>query len=218
MFANPVPPDDLSLLNGADLFEQHCTECHGWDPSEQYTDLYSEDPVDVDDPLLDILQPSTDVEEEPDFIEEPEDYWPDYAERPDEDVLGEDERLKSDVLDDLTSAIDEIYNDESDPWGYEVEDYDDYETYEELLDEDEDAIEASLDQDALEAERRMPGATDLTDPDEYVYGTTETDLYDSIAHGTGPTMQGFAGVLRTENDVWDLVNYIRSLWGQNYVD
>jgi len=55
-------------------------------------------------------------------------------------------------------------------------------------------------------------ATDLTDPEAYYNGSTEQDIYTSIAQGAGVAMPAWQQQLKTEDAVWDMVNFIRSLW------
>jgi len=213
--ANPVPADELSLLNGADHFARHCTRCHGWNPSEQYDSLYGDDPIAGPDPLLDIAEeaPQDDPDLLPEAIEEDVDDWPEWAgPPPEEEIDYEDERQT--ILNDLNSAIDAHYADESEPWGYEVYREERVDTGGDELPSIAEVFGEDADGDGL----RAPGATDLTDPDSFVYGTSETDLFANIANGTGPSMPGFLGELGGEDAVWDLVNYIRSLWGEDWID
>jgi copper transport protein len=54
-------------------------------------------------------------------------------------------------------------------------------------------------------------ATDLTAPKFYKHGIAEGEIFRSIKDGAGETMPTFAGQL-TDQEIWHLVNYIRSLW------
>jgi cbb3-type cytochrome c oxidase subunit III len=54
-------------------------------------------------------------------------------------------------------------------------------------------------------------ATDLTSPKLWKNGTTEGEIYRSIREGQGASMPTFKTQLK-EEDMWHLVNYIRSLW------
>ncbi len=199
--ANPVPPDDLSLLKGADLFGEHCTECHGWDPLDQYTELYvpDEEGTGIDfDELIDIAQ-GTEPEEE---IEVPED-WPDWAQLPDPGSQANETSVRAEILEELTRAIDDAYG-----------------TEEQELDE-EFAVEDPFASEELAVDEHDPpmeGATDVTNPDAFFFGTSEQELYNSIANGVGVGMPGWLGKLPGDNDIWDLVNYIRSLWGEDWLD
>jgi len=212
--ANPVPADELSLLSGASAFERLCTDCHGWDPSRQYESLYDEDPVDAPDPLFDT---DGDEEAEPDLLvleEEEDDDWPEWADPLPEDLEDEEADLRASLLGDLTSAIDDAYLD--DEYAY---DWDREEAAPEVAADDELApLEEVFGENRDGTLERAPGATDLTDPDSFVYGTTEMDLFFNIANGTGPGMPGSMDQLGSEAEVWNLVNYIRSLWGEDWVD
>ncbi len=57
-------------------------------------------------------------------------------------------------------------------------------------------------------------ATDLTDPDAYYNGSSEDDMYNSIAHGAGVGMPPWKDQLKTDEAIWDLVNLIRSWWSE----
>jgi mono/diheme cytochrome c family protein len=57
-------------------------------------------------------------------------------------------------------------------------------------------------------------ATDLTDPEAYYNGSTEQDIHTSIAQGAGVGMPPWQAQLKTEEAIWDLVNFIRSLWSE----
>ncbi|MEZ5570007.1 MAG: hypothetical protein R3E54_16995 [Halioglobus sp.] len=204
-----VPDDEISLLNGAENFERYCTECHGWKPSEQYESLYGEDPIDEPDPLFAekaVVAPDNTLPEP-----EPLDDWPKWAGPPPaEDDPAADVRL--DVLSDLVSAIDDVYEEDADD-SWRLTSDDPVEAADDALDALEDALSDDLDEEPELA--RAPGATDLTDPDNYLLGTSEADLYYHIANGTGSGMPGFLPRLGSEEAVWDLVNYIRSLWGED---
>ena len=55
-------------------------------------------------------------------------------------------------------------------------------------------------------------ATNLTEPDEYYSGASPQAIHDSISSGAGVAMPAFAPQLKQPEDVWHLVNFIRSLW------
>ena len=54
-------------------------------------------------------------------------------------------------------------------------------------------------------------ATDLTSPKLYKSGTSEGEIFRSIRDGAGETMPPFKAQL-SNDDMWNLVNFIRSLW------
>ena len=55
-------------------------------------------------------------------------------------------------------------------------------------------------------------ATDLTSPNLYKSGTSDGEIFRSIRDGAGETMPPFQTQIEKETDIWDLVNFIRSLW------
>jgi mono/diheme cytochrome c family protein len=58
-------------------------------------------------------------------------------------------------------------------------------------------------------------ATDLTTPSLYKSGTSEGEIFRSIRDGAGDQMPAFKSQLASETDVWNLVNFIRSLWPES---
>lgn len=55
-------------------------------------------------------------------------------------------------------------------------------------------------------------ATDLTDPRFWKNGTSEGEIFRSIRDGQGASMPSFKTQIDQEEDIWHLVNFIRSLW------
>jgi mono/diheme cytochrome c family protein len=55
-------------------------------------------------------------------------------------------------------------------------------------------------------------ATDLTTPSLYKSGSSEGEIFHSIRDGAGDQMPAFKSQLANETDIWNLVNFIRSLW------
>ncbi|HXB70576.1 MAG TPA: cytochrome c [Candidatus Acidoferrales bacterium] len=55
-------------------------------------------------------------------------------------------------------------------------------------------------------------ATDLTSPKLYKNGTTEGEILRSIRDGAGDQMPPFKSQIDNEEDIWQLVNFVRSLW------
>jgi len=55
-------------------------------------------------------------------------------------------------------------------------------------------------------------ATDLTAPKMWLSGTTEGEVFRSIRDGAGVSMPPYKTLLRNEQDMWHLVNFVRSLW------
>lgn len=58
-------------------------------------------------------------------------------------------------------------------------------------------------------------ATDLTNPKAYTSGTSDREIFHSIRDGRNASMPAFASQFKNERDLWDLVNYIRSLWPES---
>jgi mono/diheme cytochrome c family protein len=58
----------------------------------------------------------------------------------------------------------------------------------------------------------VANATDLTQPKFWRSGTSEGEIFRSIRDGAGDTMPPFKAQFQKEEDVWHLVNFIRSLW------
>jgi mono/diheme cytochrome c family protein len=58
----------------------------------------------------------------------------------------------------------------------------------------------------------IANATDLTNPKAFRSGASEGEIFRSIRDGAGEAMPPFAEKIRKEEDMWHLVNYLRSLW------
>ena len=61
----------------------------------------------------------------------------------------------------------------------------------------------------------VANATDLTSPKLYQSGTSEGEIFRSIRDGQGASMPSFKGQIQPEEDIWNLVNFIRSLWPES---
>jgi len=55
-------------------------------------------------------------------------------------------------------------------------------------------------------------ATDLTEPKFWMNGTSDGESFRSIRDGAGDAMPPFSDPIEKAEDMWHLVNYIRSLW------
>jgi mono/diheme cytochrome c family protein len=55
-------------------------------------------------------------------------------------------------------------------------------------------------------------ASDLTEPEYYYHGSTEGEVFRSIRNGAGENMPPYKDEVRNDKDIWDLVNFTRSLW------
>src|SRR5215471_11384005 len=58
-------------------------------------------------------------------------------------------------------------------------------------------------------------ATDLTSPKLWRNGTTEGEIFKNIRDGAGTGMPPFKFQIHQDEDLWNLVNYIRSLWPES---
>jgi mono/diheme cytochrome c family protein len=58
----------------------------------------------------------------------------------------------------------------------------------------------------------VANATDLTDPKGYRDGTSDGEIFRSIRDGAGASMPSFKSEIAKEDDLWNLVNFIHSLW------
>lgn len=61
----------------------------------------------------------------------------------------------------------------------------------------------------------VASATDLTSPSLYKSGTSDGEIFHSIRDGAGDQMPAFKSQIETETDIWNLVNFIRSLWPES---
>ena len=58
----------------------------------------------------------------------------------------------------------------------------------------------------------MANATDLTEPAVWKNGTSEGLVFRSIRDGAGLAMPPFKTEVVAQDDLWHLVNFVRSLW------
>jgi mono/diheme cytochrome c family protein len=58
----------------------------------------------------------------------------------------------------------------------------------------------------------VANATDLTDPKIWKNGITEGVIFQSIRDGAGLAMPPFRTEVTAPDDLWHLVNFVRSLW------
>jgi mono/diheme cytochrome c family protein len=61
----------------------------------------------------------------------------------------------------------------------------------------------------------IANATDLTEPKLWTSGTSEGETFRSIREGAGLNMPPFKNQIHKEEDLWHLVNFIRSLWPES---
>ena len=60
----------------------------------------------------------------------------------------------------------------------------------------------------------VANATDLTDPSVWKNGTSEGLVFRSIRDGAGLAMPPFKTEVTAQEDLWHLVNFVRSLWSK----
>jgi cytochrome c len=58
----------------------------------------------------------------------------------------------------------------------------------------------------------VANATDLTEPKLWRSGTSEGEVFRSIRDGAGEAMPPFKAEVEKEESIWDMVNFLRSLW------
>jgi len=58
----------------------------------------------------------------------------------------------------------------------------------------------------------IANATDLTEPKLWKSGTSDGEIFRSIRDGAGDAMPPFSEKFDKPEDMWHLVNYVRSLW------
>jgi mono/diheme cytochrome c family protein len=61
----------------------------------------------------------------------------------------------------------------------------------------------------------VANATDLTDPAVWKNGTAEGLVFRSIRDGAGLAMPPFKTEVTAQEDLWHLVNFVRSLWPED---
>jgi mono/diheme cytochrome c family protein len=61
----------------------------------------------------------------------------------------------------------------------------------------------------------IANATDLTNPKAYRSGASAGEIFRSIRDGAGEAMPPFVEKISKEEDLWHLVNYLRSLWPES---
>ncbi|MCB1687720.1 MAG: c-type cytochrome [Halioglobus sp.] len=194
-FAQVDPNDEQSVRMGAQLYDLYCSDCHGVDASGRYGELY-----DTDDADSDVSEDYAELVElvrgagAPEPVAAPQADWPEWADNPAPEA---EEDVRAEVLGTVTGAIDRMHEavEDSDPVGA----WDDEDAYTNFGGFDP-----------------VPGATNLADPTAFFHGTSAEEMFDSIANGTGAAMPGWRTELGSDDAIWDLVNYIRSLWGEEW--
>lgn len=209
--ANPVPADDLSIANGFESYDMHCARCHGTKTNAEEELWYQPDAVEDDidyDALIDEAQAARKEAEEKKYANlSDRDGAGRWAELPDPGGQANEADVRAQIMEELVAQIDREYGvqeepQELDPFGT------DYDLGEELGFNEIGEVDA------------LPGVPDLADPEAFIYGTEELQLFYTIANGVGAgsSMPGFRATLGSDEAVWDLVNYIRSLWASEWLD
>lgn len=210
-YGNPVPSDDLSIANGYEAYDRHCAQCHGTKTLAEDELWYEPDNIqdDIDyEALIDQAQAArTEAQEEKYANISGRDGAGQWAELPDPGGKANDADVRAQIMAELVAEIDREYSaqveqEEVDPFST---DYD---------------IGEELGFNEIGEEDAIAGAPDLADPESFIYGTDEYDLYNAIAKGVGNAslMPGFLKELGSEEAVWDLVNFIRSQWADEWLD
>jgi mono/diheme cytochrome c family protein len=185
------PYDEHSVTMGSQLYELYCSDCHGAATADRYGELYDTVQMEVSDDyaeLVDLVRGA----EAPERYVAPQEDWPEWADNP---APEREPDVRAEVLGSVSRAIDTIHgssqnSDTLDNWGNGT---------------------GSGNASGFDP---VPGATNLADPTAYFYGLSEEEMFNSIANGTGAAMPGWRTELGSDEAVWDLVNYIRSQWGE----
>jgi len=193
-FGAADPYDEQSLDTGAQLYQMYCSECHGSDTNSRYAVTDDASEVNVLENYAELIE-IVRVLGVPESNLVPVEDWPEWADGPAPLEVREPD-IRAEAIDAVAGAIgnyqeSELDMDDLEPWGGET-----------------DAI---LRDEIFE---EMPVATNLADPIAYYHGTSEQDLFNSIAIGTGSAMHSWRTELGGDEAIWDLVNYIRSRWDE----
>lgn len=211
LFAELELADEHSLSNGAQLYGVFCSDCHGTDVSIRYDQLYTVDEPRAIDQEYEKLIEMVKQEESAQLIAVPEEEeaWPEWAEMPDPNAEAEPDE-KTEVMNTLSAVIDEVHGIKP--------------TETPATNAGEASNPAAEWTEGQPGDvgppggfEPMPGATNLADPASYFYGTSQEELFDSIANGKGRSMPGFRTELGSDEAIQDVVNYIRSFWSEEWL-
>lgn len=181
------------MTQGAQLYELYCSDCHGSDSAQHYDAMYGSETLEVSEEYAELVDIVRGVQS-PEAYQEPEDDWPEWAENP---APVQEPDVREEVLGTVSQAIARAHG----------------------LSPEADSQGARGDQPGAggtDGFAPLPGATNLADPTAYFYGTSDEEIFNSIAHGTGTAMPGWRTELGSDEAIWDLVSYIRSLWGAEW--
>jgi mono/diheme cytochrome c family protein len=182
-----------SVTLGAQLYELYCSECHGSDSAQHYDAIYGSGTAEVSEEYAELVEIVRGANA-PEAYQESEEDWPEWAENP---APVREPDVREEVLGTVSQAIAHAHGLSSKPetggtWGDQP---------------------GSGDTDGLDP---LPGATNLADPTAYFYGISDEEIFNSIANGTGAAMPGWRTELGSDEAIWNLVSYIRSLWGEEW--
>ena len=191
--ADADPFDEESVNRGAQLYDLYCSDCHGADTAFQYEELYDTAEAEASEDYAELVELVRGAAAPQPTVMVDED-WPEWAENPAPEVEVD---VREEVLGTVTRAIDSYHGAPLESESYE-------------------SFEGDVSYRNADEFDPAPGATNLADTTAYFYGISEQELFDSIANGTGAAMPGWEIELGGEDAVWDVVNYIRSLWGEEW--
>lgn len=204
VLANPVFPDENSLSNGAQLYDLYCSDCHGSDTTSAYSPGYeppSDSAADFAKVVAREQRKRAEKAAEQARLAAEKTPWPEWAERPDPDAEAPPDP-KMETLAELNALIDAAHGIKPD------EDAGD--------NADTTAGQQSGEDLVVGGFTPLPGVTNLADPATYFYGTSEEEMFNSIANGTSAGMTGWRDELGSDTAIWDLVNYLRSFWTEEW--
>jgi mono/diheme cytochrome c family protein len=185
--------EDQAMSNGAGLYAVYCSDCHGNAPAVHSSDQSANDEVADYTELLEIAQRNL----EADKAANPAEEWPEWAERPNPYAQKKpDER--EEIMGLVAAAIEKAH--EVKPQSEDVED-----------------TEGTAGEGDAQGFHPVAGATDLSKPQTFYYGTSEEEVFKSIANGTGAAMPGWRTELGSDEAIWDVVHYIRGFWSEDWL-
>lgn len=206
-WANPVPADDLSIANGFEYYDEHCAQCHGTKAVNETEQWYEPEQGAEQIDFSALIDQAEEARKRKFANHVERDGAGRWAKLPDPGGKANDADQRAQIMAELVAEIDREYG--------LIEEVDEVDPFSTEYDIGEDLGFYSIDDDD-----RLPDATDLADPETFFYGTDELELFRSIAMGVGSesTMPAFRARLGSDEAVWDLVNYIRSLWPDEWLD
>ncbi len=193
VFAASALAEEQALGNGAGLYAVYCSDCHGSAPAARLDTQAESNAADDYAELIELAQNKAAAEQ----TEIPEEEWPEWAEQPNPyDEKAPDER--EEIMNLATAAIEKAHEINSEPG--ELENAGD-----------------NADEIKVAGFKPQPGVTDLSRPQTFYYGTSAEEVFNSTANGTGAAMPGWRTELGSDESIWDVVNYIRSFWGDEWM-